>query len=301
MDVYADLKQGERGAWLSIIAYVFCSLLKIGVALYTGSEALMADGLNNSTDVVASIAVLIGLRISRKPPDQDHPYGHFRAETIAALIASFIMLFVAIEVLTSAIPSLFNPSPTAPGMLAGYTALFTSLIMFGVYRYNYQLAKRTNSQGLLAAAADNRADALVSIGTFVGVAGAQFQLLWLDPLAALIVGLIILKTAWGIFRDTTHRLTDGFDQSKLTILRETIARIPGVTEIGDIKARYHGNSVLVDVVIHVNPGLSVAESHHISDLIEDQMSKEHNIHSVHVHIEPEREQIKKGGKKNEVR
>ena len=289
MDVYADIKQGERGAWLSIIAYVFCSVLKIGIAIYTGSEALMADGLNNSTDVIASVAVLIGLRISRKPPDKDHPYGHFRAETIAALIASFIMLFVAIEVLTNAVPALFHPNPEAPGMLAGYTALVTSAIMFAVYRYNYQLAKRTNSQAMLAAAADNRSDALVSIGTFVGVVGSQFDLLWLDPLAAVIVGLIILKTAWDIFRETTHRLTDGFDQSKLEDLRKTIAKIPGVTEIGDIKARYHGNSVLVDVVIHVNAGLSVAESHSISDLIEDRMSKEHNIHSVHVHIEPERE------------
>lgn len=290
VDVYADLKQGERGAWVSIIAYVFCSALKIGIAVYAGSEALMADGLNNFTDVIASIAVLIGLRISRKPPDQDHPYGHFRAETIAALIASFIMLFVAIEVLTSAIPALFDPNPSAPGMLAGYTALFTAAVMFAVYRYNRQLALRTNSQALLAAAADNRSDALVSIGTFVGVIGTQFQLLWLDPLAALIVGLLILKTAWDIFRDTTHRLTDGFDQSKLEDLRQTIACIPGVAGIGDIKARYHGSRVLVDVVIHVNPGLSVAESHSISDVIEDRMRKEHNIRSVHVHIEPERDQ-----------
>ncbi|MCG6197808.1 cation diffusion facilitator family transporter, partial [Anoxybacillus sp. LAT_38] len=76
--------------WVSIIAYVCCSLVKVGVALAAGSEALLADGLNNTTDVVASVAVLIGLRISRKPPDHDHPYGHFRAETISALVASFI-------------------------------------------------------------------------------------------------------------------------------------------------------------------------------------------------------------------
>ncbi|CAM3393851.1 MULTISPECIES: cation diffusion facilitator family transporter [Brevibacillus] len=291
MDVYSNLKQGERGAWVSIIAYIFCSVLKIGVAIIAGSEALMADGLNNTTDVIASVAVLIGLRISRKPPDQDHPYGHFRAETIAALVASFIMLFVGIDVISGAIPSMFAPNQTAPGMIAGYTALVTSIIMFGVYRYNRELAKKTNSQALMAAAADNRSDALVSIGTFVGIAGAQFQLLWLDPLAALVVGILIIKTGWGIFRETVHRLTDGFDQAKLEDLRTSIADIPGVVSISDIKARYHGSSVLVDVVVLVDPDLSVVESHTITEVIEERMRLEHKIHDVHIHIEPCEEKL----------
>ncbi|KQL44324.1 transporter [Brevibacillus choshinensis] len=286
MDVYSNLKQGERGAWVSIFAYIFCSALKITIAILAGSEALMADGLNNSTDVVASVAVLVGLRISRKPPDQDHPYGHFRAETISALVASFIMLFVGIQVVTDAIPALFDPNHTAPNMLAGWTALFTSVIMFFVYRYNRALAQRTNSQALMAAAVDNRSDALVSIGTFVGVAGAQFHLDWLDPLAAFVVGLIILKTAWSIFRESTHRLTDGFDQDLLEQLRGTISAIPGVEEISDIKARYLGSSVLVDVVVHVNPDLNVVESHTITEKIEDRMRKVHKINTVHIHIEP---------------
>ncbi|WJQ79465.1 cation diffusion facilitator family transporter [Brevibacillus brevis] len=286
MDVYSDLKQGERGAWVSIFAYIFCSVLKIGVAYVTASEALMADGLNNSTDVVASIAVLIGLRIARKPPDKDHPYGHFRAETISALVASFIMLFVGVQVITNAVPSLFDPKHSAPDLLAGWTALATAVIMLFVYRYNKKLAIKTNSQALDAAAADNRSDAFVSIGTFIGVAGAQFQLHWLDPLAAFVVGLIILKTAWDIFREATHRLTDGFDESELADLRATISSISGVRDISDIKARYHGSSVLVDVVIHVDPGLNVVESHTITEKIEEQMRKIHRINAVHIHIEP---------------
>jgi cation diffusion facilitator family transporter len=292
VDVYTNLKQGERGAWISIIAYICCSVIKIGVALYAGSEALMADGLNNTTDVIASVAVLIGLRISRKPPDKDHPYGHFRAETISALIASFIMLFVGIQVVTDAIPSLFDPTRSAPGMLAGWTALFTAFVMLAVYRYNRELATKTNSQALMAAAADNRSDALVSIGAFVGIAGAQFQLHWLDPLAALVVGVIILKTAWDIFRETTHRLTDGFDERELEELRVTIADISGVKEISDIKARYHGSSVLVDVVVHVDPVLNVVESHTITEKIEERMRKVHKINNVHIHIEPDHNDVK---------
>jgi cation diffusion facilitator family transporter len=291
VDVYANLKKGERGAWASIAAYVFCALLKVVVALFAGSEALLADGLNNTTDVIASVAVLIGLRISRKPPDQDHPYGHFRAETIAALFASFIMLAVGIEVMWSAVPVLFDPDTQAPDMLAAWTALFTAGVMLLVYRFNHRLAVRVNSQALMAAAQDNRSDALVSIGTFAGIAGAQLQLHWLDPLAALLVGGLIVKTGWNIFREAAHRLTDGFDRSELEALRSTIADIPGVDEIRDIKARYLGSSILVDVVIHVNPRLNVVDSHSISEEIERRMAAKHNVNAVHVHIEPNQREI----------
>jgi cation diffusion facilitator family transporter len=287
MDLYANLKKGERGVWVSIGAYVLCSLIKVGVALLAGSEALLADGLNNTTDVVASAAVLIGLRISRKPPDQDHPYGHFRAETISALIASFIMLAVGVQVVLHAVPDAFDPNTRPPDWLAAWTALCSAGIMLAVYRYNSRLAGSINSQALLAAAQDNRSDAWVSIGTFVGIAGAQLQFHWLDPLAAVVVGLLICKTAWGIFRDTTHRLTDGFDQDELEVLRSTIASIPGVENIKEIKARYHGSSVLVDVVIHVDSRLNVLESHMITENIEHRMYEEHQINAVHIHIEPD--------------
>jgi cation diffusion facilitator family transporter len=287
VDLYANLKKGEKGAWVSIIAYVFCSLLKVGIALWAGSEALLADGLNNMTDVVASAAVLIGLRISRKPPDQDHPYGHFRAETIAALIASFIMLAVGVQVILQAVPNAFARNTEPPDWLAAWTALFSSIVMLGVYRYNYRLAKQVRSQALMAAAQDNRSDALVSMGTFAGITGAQLQYHWLDPLAAVVVGVIICRTAWGIFREATHRLTDGFDQEKLEVLRSTIADIPGVEDIKEIKARYHGSSVLVDVVIHVDSSLNVLESHMITEQIESRMVAEHNVNSVHIHIEPD--------------
>ncbi|USG67724.1 cation diffusion facilitator family transporter [Brevibacillus ruminantium] len=287
MDVYANLKQGERGVWISIIAYIFCSIVKVAIAWYAGSEALLADGLNNTTDVVASIAVLIGLRIARKPPDKDHPYGHFRAETISALVASFIMFAVGVEVLLRAVPSLFSPESTAPDIVAGWVALGSAALMLLVYRYNIRLAKSVNSQALEAAAMDNRSDAWVSIGTFAGIAGAQFQLHWLDPLAALVVGLIIVKTAWDIFREATHRLTDGFDFDELENLKGTISKIPGVSEIKDIKARYLGSSIIVDATIHVDPELNVLESHVITEQIEQRMSEEHRIKTVHIHIEPD--------------
>ncbi|MFD0681245.1 MULTISPECIES: cation diffusion facilitator family transporter [unclassified Paenibacillus] len=285
-NTYEDIKQGEKGAWLSIIAYIFLSALKLSIGYFTNSEALSADGLNNATDIIASIAVLVGLKISRKPPDKDHRYGHYRAETVAALIASFIMFAVGLQVLYQAFIKFQVPSMESPDMIAAWTAVFCAVIMYFVYLYNIRLARKINSNAMMAAAQDNRSDAFVSIGAFIGIVGSQFGLPWLDPLTALLVGVIICKTAWDIFRDSTHALTDGFDDAELQTIRQTIRNIPGVEKIIDIKARIHGNNKLVDVTIGVDHQLNVSESHEITEHIESRVHELHNISHVHIHIEP---------------
>lgn len=286
MDQYQEIKQGEKGAWVSIGAYIVLSGLKLAAGYGFASAALVADGFNNLTDIVASTAVLIGLRISQKPPDNDHPYGHFRAETIAALVASFIMATVGIQVLISAGSSLFTERSEAPNLITAWVALGAAVCMAAVYLYNRNLAKRINNQALLAAAKDNLSDALVSVGAAVGIIGSQLGLPWLDPVAAIAVGLIICKTAWEIFYSSTHALTDGFNEKELNTLRGTIERTRGVRTIKDIKARVHGSNVLIDVVVQVDPQLTLLESHQISDEIERRMERKHNIMSVHVHVEP---------------
>ncbi|MFT9849201.1 cation diffusion facilitator family transporter [Aneurinibacillus sp. REN35] len=283
---YEKLKMGERGAWLSIIAYLVLSALKLIIGYSTDSKALVADGLNNTTDIMASVAVLIGLRLSRKPADEDHPYGHWRAETVASLLASFIMMVVGLQVLYSASRSIIDFRVETPDMLAAWTALAGAAVMYGVYRFNRDLAHKVNSQAVMAAAKDNLSDAWVSVGAAMGIIGAQFGLPWLDPLAAVVVGLMICRTAWEIFREATHSLTDGFDEHELSKLRDTIEQIPGVKVLDDIKARAHGNLVLVDVVIHVDPHLNVVESHRITEEIEEKMRREHGMINVHVHVEP---------------
>ncbi|MCQ6558913.1 cation diffusion facilitator family transporter [Paenibacillus mendelii] len=286
MDQYQEIKQGEKGAWLSIGAYIVLSVIKLAAGYIFASAALVADGYNNLTDIIASAAVLIGLRISQKPPDEDHPYGHFRAETIAALVASFIMATVGVQVLISAVNSLFASEREAPGLLTAWVALGAAVCMTGVYVYNRNLAKRINNQALMAAAKDNLSDALVSVGAAIGIIGSRLGLPWLDPVAALAVGGIICKTAWEIFYSSTYALTDGFNEKELNSLRGTIERTQGVRSIKDIKARVHGSNVLLDVVVLVDPQLSLVESHRISDEIEKRMERKHNIMSVHVHVEP---------------
>jgi len=286
LNAYEEIRKGERGAWVSIVAYLVLSAFKLICGYVFASSALLADGFNNLTDIVASVAVLIGLRISQKPPDSDHAYGHFRAETVAALVASFIMAMVGLQVLVEAVRSWYEGAFVAPNLWAAAVAVVCAVVMLGVYRYNHRLAKQINSQALMAAAKDNRSDAWVSIGAAVGIIGAQFGLPWLDKVAAIAVGLLICKTAWEIFRDSTHRLTDGFDQKELTDLRSSVARVPGVEMIKDVKARVHGSHVLVDVVIEVDGSLSLIEGHQICDRVEERLKRSHNIMHVHVHVEP---------------
>lgn len=283
---YNDLKLGERGAFISIIAYICLSALKLVIGYMANSEALQADGLNNTTDIIASLAVLIGLKISQKPADYNHSYGHWKAETVASMVSSFIMMAVGIQVLLAAISSIFRGGHTSPDLLAAWTGIFSAIVMYGVYRYNKSIANKINSQSVSAAAKDNLSDAWVSIGTAVGIIGSQFHLAWLDPLAAIIVGLLICKTAWEIFRDASYQLTDGFDENEIQSYKETIENIFGVKGIKEIKARNYGNNKVVDVVILVNSTLDIKHAHDISTDVEQALANEYDVYEVHVHVEP---------------
>jgi cation diffusion facilitator family transporter len=276
----------ETGAWLSIGAYIGLSIIKLIISYIAGSQALRADGLNNLSDLVVSTAILIGLKISKKPRDHNHPYGHSRAEHISSLVAAFLMMFIGMEVLIEGFHSIVHLKKEAPEWLAAWTGGFSALVMLGVYAFNRRLAKQTKSQAIEAAAKDNLSDALVSIGTVIGIVGAQFQLFWFDPLAAIIVGMMICKTAWEIFSETSHMLTDGFDEHILNEYKKEIALVQGVQKVADVKARMLGNEIILDVTIQVDPQLNVVKSHEIADRIEAVMKEQHNIQTTHVHVEP---------------
>lgn len=283
---YDNLKKGERGAWVSIITYLALASIKLVIATIGGSSALRADGINNATDVIAGIAVLIGLRISRKPPDRDHHYGHFRAELIASLMAAFIMVTVGIQVILDSFQTIIHSNDQQPSWMTAWTALASSIILIGVYLFNLKLSKRIASSSLFAASQNNKSDALVSFGAFIGIIGSQFGVYWLDPFIGLLVGIIICKTAWEIFRNASHTLTDGFDEDQILEICKTIREDEEVLKVKDIKGRSHGNQTLLDIVIYVDPKITVEHGHEITDRIEAVLNKKHNVPHAHIHVEP---------------
>jgi cation diffusion facilitator family transporter len=283
---YQDLKSGERGAYISIVAYTSLFLLKLIVAHLADSDALRADGLNSGTDILASIAVLIGLKLSQKPADDDHPYGHRKAESVASLVASFIMMAVAVQVLIDGINTIYGGKSDSPDMISAWTAIFCSLVMYLVYRYNRSLGEKVDSQAVVAASKDNLSDAWVSAGTAIGIIGSQFSLPWLDPLTAIIVGVLISKTAWDIFRDASHYLTDGFEDEKIQTYKKTVETLSGVRGVKEIRARKYGNTTVVDIVILVDPYLDIQDAHEISTKVEQELIIKHGVYEVNVHVEP---------------
>jgi len=246
-DRYQELKQAEKGAIISIVAYLVISILKLLVGNWADSEALRADGLNNATDIIASVSVLIGLKVSRKPADEDHRYGHWKAENVASLITSLIMIAVGLQVLYSSIQTVISGRSESPDSIAALVGIVSAVIMYGVYFYNKKLAEKVKSSGLLAAAKDNRSDAWTSIGTAVAVFAATFHLAWVDSVAALVVGILIVKTGIDIFKESTFTLSDGFDIALIQAYKEEIQKIPGITRVQSVKFG------VFEIDVHVEP------------------------------------------------
>lgn len=283
---YQELKAAEKGAIVSIVAYIFLSVFKLAVGSWGHSEALQADGLNNLTDIIASVAVLIGLKLARRPADDDHKYGHWKVETVASMITSFIMLMVGLQVLFSSIQSMLHHELSKPDPIIACVGIFSAIVMYGVYFYNKKLSTKVKSSALLAAAKDNRSDAWTSIGTALAIVASSFHMYWLDNLAAIVVGLLIVKTAIGIFRDSAFSLSDGFSEEQLELYKADILTIDGVRDVRAIRGRTYGANVFLDVIVLMDSTLTVKQSHDITEKIEKLLSEKYKVFDTDVHVEP---------------
>ncbi|MCG3096640.1 cation diffusion facilitator family transporter [Lactococcus petauri] len=281
-----NLKLAERGVWVSIAAYIFLSLLQLGVAQITNSASLLANGFNNVTDILGNIAIVIGLRIARIPSDNDHTYGHWKVESIASLISSFIMFFIGFEVLRQTIVGFIEGSSTEINPVGAAVALFSAFVMIGVYLYSSRLAKKTQSKALEASSKDNLSDALTSLGTTVAIVAAALHWIWLDRIMALVICGFILKTAYDIFRDSVFSLSDGFDDNLLADYKEAIELVNKVKSIKMIRGRTYGSNIFLDVVVEMSRDLSVYESHAATEKIERMLMAGFDVYDVDVHVEP---------------
>ena len=281
-----NLKLAERGVWVSIAAYIFLSLLQLGVAQITNSASLLANGFNNVTDILGNIAIVIGLRIARIPSDNDHTYGHWKVESIASLISSFIMFFIGFEVLRQTIVGFIEGSSTEINPIGAAVALFSAFVMIAVYLYSSRLAKKTQSKALEASSKDNLSDALTSLGTTVAIVTAALHWIWLDRIMALVICGFILKTAYDIFRDSVFSLSDGFDDNLLADYKEAIELVNKVKSVKMIRGRTYGSNIFLDVVVEMSRDLSVYESHAATEKIERMLMAGFDVYDVDVHVEP---------------
>ncbi|WP_435373900.1 cation diffusion facilitator family transporter [Staphylococcus nepalensis] len=279
------LKTAQKGAFLSLTVYVILSIIKFIVGYLYNSAAVKADSLNNMTDIIVSLAVIIGLKISIKPADKNHPYGHLKSENISSLLVSFIIMFVGIQVIIENAPELLTDEHETPNIINIYVSAISGLIMLAVFYINQSIANHTKSSSLNSAAKDNLSDALVSIGTAIGLVFTQFGFPIFDTILAIILGLLIIYTGFGIFKESIFTLSDGFNEQELEAYRNYVLEIEEVIDVQNIKGRYHGSSIFVDVTIVVESNISLEEAHQICDKVEQHMHSK-GISSVYVHPEP---------------
>ena len=281
-----NLKLAERGALLAIATYIGLSVTKIIAGATLTSSSLTADGFNNVSDIVANLAVLIGLRMARKPADKDHRFGHWKIEDLASLITSFIMFFVGFNVLIDTAQKIINKEETLIDPVGAIVGIVSAIIMFGVYLYNKNLAKRVKSKALDAAAKDNLSDAITSLGTSVAIIASSLKFPIVDKLAAIVITFFILKTAYDIFIESSFSLSDGFDQDLLDDYKRAILEIPKITRVKSQRGRTYGSNIYLDIILEMNPDLSVFESHEIADQVEDMLKENFGIFDIDIHIEP---------------
>lgn len=281
------IKLSERGAWVSIIVYIVLASFKLVSGFIFNSASLVADGVNNFTDIISSVAILIGLKTARKPADKNHPYGHWKAEPIASLVTSFIMLFLGLQLLINTTQNLFlKTNITSPSLLAGIVSLISMVVMFAVSKYNHQLAKQSKSHGLKSVAKDNFVDGLTSLATAIAIFTSSFGLGWIDNLMAIIISGIIIKTGVEIFSESTFSLSDGFDEEELAVYRKRLSQIDEIHDIPQLKARMYGTNIYVDITILVNAEMTVKKSHEITEIIEEILYEEFDVMYTDVHVEP---------------
>jgi len=281
-------------AWISLFSNVFLTLIKIVVGVLFNSPVLVADGIHNGGDVLASVASVTSMRISAQPADEDHPYGHGKAEVIASGIVAIILALAALYIGYHSIEMLFQP-PEEAHVLA-LVAAFVSLVWKqALYVYTIRLGRQTNSKGLLATAYDHLADVYASIAACVGIGlallGDAYDIPYTeygDPVAGIIVALLVLKLAYQMANEAVHVLmekavaTDKLEQYALLVIS-----VPQVKRIDRLRAREHGHYILVDVRVGVPGYLTIQEGHDISRDIKRSIMEHHaDVDEVLVHLNP---------------
>lgn len=283
---YSNLKLAERGAIISILAYLLLSSAKLATGHLLHSSSLVADGFNNLSDIISNAALLIGIRLARQPADRDHKFGHWKIEDLASLVTSIIMFYVGFDVLRDTLQKIFSNEKVSIDPLGAGVGVVSALVMLGVYFYNLRLAKRAKSKALKAATKDNLSDVVTSLGTSIAIATSAFNYPIVDKIVAIIITFFILKTAYDIFMESSFSLSDGFDESLLDKYKAAILELPKVSRVKSQRGRTYGSNIYLDVVIEMNPDLSVYESHAITEEVERLLKEQFGVFDIDVHVEP---------------
>ncbi|MBW8885138.1 MAG: cation transporter [Planctomycetia bacterium] len=283
-------QDATRAALLGLVVNLALGLVKLIGGVVAGSFALVADAVNSLGDVFSSVVVLVALRVAQSPPDEEHPYGHSRAEAIAGSNVALLVILSALYVAYEAVQRLtviHDLPPRWTLWIAGANAVIKEVL----YRYKIVVGLRTGSSAVIANAWDHRSDAMCSLAVFVGllivrVGGPRW--IWADEAAALVVVAMILWTGAVLFRKSSSELMDvQADEELVKQIRAVAADVPGVADVEKLLVRKTGLEFLADMHIEVDPQMSVAQGHAIGHQVKDRLLQQFPmLRDVLVHLEP---------------
>ena len=279
-----------RVSLVSMITNVVLTLLKLAAGLIAHSGAMISDAVHSASDIFSGLIVLIGVKISSKEPDEQHPYGHERYECVAALLLSGILAAVGGMIGIGAVKDILKGGAQneIPGVLALAAALISIVTKESLFWYTRGYAKKYRSTALHAEAWHQRSDALSSIGALIGIAGARLGVPVMEPIASLIIAVFILRVAVRIFREAIDQMVDhSCNEEAESAFRTTALEQPGVEGVELLRTRMFGNRVYVDLEISADPKLTLAAAHEIAEGVHDAIEKTFpEVKHIMVHVNP---------------
>ncbi|HEY8497834.1 MAG TPA: cation diffusion facilitator family transporter [Limnochordales bacterium] len=278
--------RGMRVGLVTIVVNLALAAVKAAAGLVGRSYALVADGIESLTDIGTTVGFLAALRLGDRPPDTDHPYGHRRVESELTRLLTLGLIALGLLIGWQSVRGLGRA--TRPDWIAPGAALLSIVVKEWMFHYTVRAGRRLGSPALVANAWHHRSDALTSVATLFAVIGAILGWPWLDPLAGLVVAVVIIWVAGRLYWQATRELVDTAPpRPVMRRLLEAARQTPGVQRVHRLRARLHGERVLADVVIAVDPGLTVERGHDIAESVEQALHRAlPELADVTVHVEP---------------
>jgi cation diffusion facilitator family transporter len=284
----------RKATLVGALANILLAILKIVFGVIGGSQALVADGIHSFSDLLTDLLVILAAKFANVKADSNHPYGHERIETAATVALAILLVMVGGVIAYDAIHDLINHQyGVIPKAYVLWVAVLSIVVNEMIYRYTRRVAQKINSDILYANAVHSRSDAASSLIVLIGVLGSLCGLVYLDAIAAIVVGIFIIKMGIQIGWQNISELVDtGVDAVTLAAIKKVIANIPGVCAIHMLRTRKMAGRIMVDVHIIVPAKISVSEGHHISEhVLRALYDQVENIQDVTVHIDSEDDEI----------
>lgn len=285
-------KTAIRVSLVSVVWNLILSVFKLIAGFVAHSGAMISDAVHSASDVFSSIIVMIGVRISGKASDKDHPYGHERMECVAAIALATVLAGTGVGIGYAAVKTLLDGEYASeiPGMLALIAAVVSILVKEAMFWYTRHYAKKIDSSAVMADAWHHRSDALSSVGALIGIGGARLGFPIMEPIASIVICVFIEKAAFDIFKDAIDKMVDkACDEQTEEALRNCALNTKGVERVDLLKTRIFGNKVYVEMEIGADENLSLKDSHAIAENVHDAIEQGWpKIKHILIHVNPVR-------------